>query len=607
MQKITANLKELLIIFLAMILSALVVIGGEAGLEETCTPPPIGIVSWWSADGSAVDVLGGNNGNAHNVSYTSGHVDQAFLLDGELSHILVPDSNSNPLDGYQAMTVEGWINPDSFGWPNPDPNSDFEAAIISKYDSTLDTGVSYQLSLSDGHLRFVVVGYGIPRPSASIVSNSLIELKTWSHVTGVWRGQEQLALFINGAPISGTVNIVNSPPTKIAENDTMVNIGRIHSYSGSYVGPAAFFDGLLDEITLYDRGLSPSEIASIFNSVGKCKDDLSNATPTSTATVALTITATPTAIATPTPLENFLPVVVRPKPASTTATPTPSPTPTLNWLGHLNSFRDLASLPHVTENPEWSYGCWLHARYAVKNDHWGHTEDPDLPWYTPEGLACAQNSNLFYSFDKNATDQEALDVLMTALFHGLGMIDPALRQTGFGSYREADGGYQMSAANDVIRGNGKIPSSVSFPIMWPGPGSITPLSYFPGYEYPNPLTSCPGYSKPTGSPIFIQIGSGNRTPKVSNFSVTYAGTVVHGCIFDETSYLNPDSVAQDLGRAILDARDAIIFLPQNPLVSGAKYNVSVSTNGEFYSWSFSVADNPRKYIPDFPLKPYLIE
>lgn len=62
------------------------------------------------------------------------------------------------------------------------------------------------------------------------------------------------------------------------------------------------------------------------------------------------------------------------------------------------------------------------------------------------------------------------------------------------------------------------------------------------------------------------------------------------CVFDETNYTNPDSSAQSLGRSILNSRDAIVIMPREPLVSGARYTVSITVNGTEYTWSFTALD-----------------
>jgi len=259
-----------------------------------------------------------------------------------------------------------------------------------------------------------------------------------------------------------------------------------------------------------------------------------------------------------------------------------------NWLGYVNYYRTMASLPLLLEDSTLSEAGWLHARYIVKNDVLGHSEDPQNPWYTPEGAAAAQSSNLSASYNAGSSDESAVDVWMQAPFHAIGILDPALHHTGFGSYREADGGLQMGAALDVIRGLGEVPASVGFPIQWPADGETVPISLHWG-ESPNPLTSCPGYTAPAGLPILLQVGPGGLVPDVTSTSFTQSSTALEHCTFDETSYANPDSSLQSLGRSILATRDAIVLIPRAPLMPGTTYTVSVTVDGQNYVWSFTVA------------------
>ncbi len=79
----------------------------------------------------------------------------------------------------------------------------------------------------------------------------------------------------------------------------------------------------------------------------------------------------------------------------------------------------------------------------VKNDFIGHIEDSANPWYSPEGLAAAQSGNTFVSNSATSSDAYALSFWLQGPFHAVGVLDPALQQVGYGSYREADGGRQM--------------------------------------------------------------------------------------------------------------------------------------------------------------------
>ena len=46
-----------------------------------CDPAPSGLVSWWKAEGNALDAVGANNGTlVGSVSYGPGEVGQAFCV-----------------------------------------------------------------------------------------------------------------------------------------------------------------------------------------------------------------------------------------------------------------------------------------------------------------------------------------------------------------------------------------------------------------------------------------------------------------------------------------------------------------------------------------------
>lgn len=272
----------------------------------------------------------------------------------------------------------------------------------------------------------------------------------------------------------------------------------------------------------------------------------------------------------------FLPLVIR------------APIALPEWLSRLNAYRAMAGLPPVTENPEWSDGCARHARYMVKNNVITHAEDPSNPWYTPEGDACGRNANVMVSSDATASDAYAIDLWMQGPFHAIGILDPRLVQVGYGAYREADGGWQMGAALDVLRGRASGASGVAFPVRWPGDGATTPLRAFQVGEYPDPLAHC-GYRAPAGLPILMLLGTGSITPRVTDHRLWKDSSPVDHCVFDETTYTNPDPTQQQLGRQILDSRDAIVLIPKDPLSPGSRYTVSITVDGQTYTWSFRVA------------------
>ena len=294
---------------------------------------------------------------------------------------------------------------------------------------------------------------------------------------------------------------------------------------------------------------------------------------------------------------SFLPAVSQSIP---TATPPPTPTTTPTgppWLQYVNSFRAGTGLPQLDENSSWSSGGVLHSRYLVKNDVITHAEDPGNAWYTAEGDAAGRNGNVMVSSWVSAPDSSAIDLWMTGPFHALGILDPRLQTTGFGSYREADGGWQMGATLDVIRGRGSLPPGFAYPVPFPPPNGVTWLASYNGGEWPDPLSSCAGYSAPSGPPLMVQLGSGGLTPNVTATSLSSGGTPLDHCWYSETTYTNPDAGSQSTGRVILNSRDAVVLMPRAPLQEGQTYTVSVTANGTTVGWSFSVVTHPLGSTP----------
>jgi len=256
------------------------------------------------------------------------------------------------------------------------------------------------------------------------------------------------------------------------------------------------------------------------------------------------------------------------------------------WLSHLNFYRATAYLSPVTENTAWSDGDRKHSIYMVKTDALQHGEYSNNTWYTPEGQTAARQSNLFMSSNRDDTDARIIDTWMQSPFHAIGLLDPRLVQVGFGSHREAHGRRATGAAMNVIAGIHHT-TKATYPIFWPGAGTTIPIGLHWG-EYPSPLTSCPGYAVPSGLPLILQIGAGDLTPVVSTTSFTRNGQPLQHCVFDETTYNNPDRRQQRLGRNILGARDAIVLIPRAPLSPGTTYTASITANGHAYTWSFSI-------------------
>jgi cysteine-rich secretory family protein len=248
------------------------------------------------------------------------------------------------------------------------------------------------------------------------------------------------------------------------------------------------------------------------------------------------------------------------------------------WLDRLNTWRANAGIPTLTEDTTWSQGDYNHSLYMVKNNLVTHYETPGVPYYTAAGDTAARNGNIQVSSTTGTTDDQAIDWWMGAPFHAMGMMDPRLTTTGFGSYRDTTTSpWQEGGTLDTLRGNSF--SGGKYPVYFPGDGTTEPLTTYSGNEFPDPLQACSGYSVPTGLPVFIQVGGNVATTAGSVHSFTGNGAALAHCVIDSS---NP-AVGSSL-----TSRGGVIVIPRLPLVNGVTYVVSLTVNGLPYSWSFTV-------------------
>ena len=82
---------------------------------QQCTPPPTGMVAWYTGDGTANDFIGTNNGTLQNgATFASGIVAQAFSLNGINQFVSLPGGViSYPTDGAsstQPISVDAWFS-----------------------------------------------------------------------------------------------------------------------------------------------------------------------------------------------------------------------------------------------------------------------------------------------------------------------------------------------------------------------------------------------------------------------------------------------------------------------------------------------------------------
>lgn len=265
------------------------------------------------------------------------------------------------------------------------------------------------------------------------------------------------------------------------------------------------------------------------------------------------------------------------------------------WLERVNHWRTLAGLRAIVSDPELNAAAKDHARYLVKHALEGkadeldgggaHTEDPSDRWYTREGLAAAQNSDVDPPCRgcMLTSASEHVDGLVAVPFHRVRILDPAVTKGGYGSYTE--NGLQGAVLYMPVPPEDA--ATFAHPVEFPPDGSSLGFAAYQSGEWPDPLTSCPDYNAPTGLPITLQLGR-RLVADVSDYSLREGTQTLESCVFNASTYNNPDEDTQSLARDILKGWGTAVLIPRQPLASGQTYTVSITANGETYNWSFSV-------------------
>jgi hypothetical protein len=239
----------------------------NAQAQSVCSPAPSNIVGWWPGDGNANDIIGGNNGTlVGGASFATGEVGPAFVFDGVDGAVEIPDSTSLRL---QQLTIDFWVNPQAYPLGN-------DSGLVIK--TRADAGwVSYGVALTwAGGIWFSVQNESLGQWPVWLSINS-IPLNQWTHIAVTYSPKDFTVadgiLYINGVPepitsvgggYSSDFSISYDTDPLMIGSDLLGNPGseRLLPFSGS-----------LDEVEVFNRVLSASEVQAIFNagSAGKCK------------------------------------------------------------------------------------------------------------------------------------------------------------------------------------------------------------------------------------------------------------------------------------------------------------------------------------------------
>lgn len=230
-----------------------------------CSNPDVtsNIVSSFSFSGNANDAsVNANNGIVYGATLTAdrfGNANSAFSFDGVNNYIEIPNSSSLQFTS-NLQTISFWMKIPSI------PNPINEHALFEKMDQHLSADPSgnsaegFKISFApSGDIYYSIKSGSGSNWSSVILPNNLLTANQYYNIVFT-NDNDSLRSFLNGVNIN---SVKTSAGTVIGANNSSLLIGKeLWTSNGANMD---YFNGILDDITIYERALSPCDIDSIYN------------------------------------------------------------------------------------------------------------------------------------------------------------------------------------------------------------------------------------------------------------------------------------------------------------------------------------------------------
>jgi hypothetical protein len=217
------------------------------------TPPIPGMIAWWRAEGAAEDAVGTHDGTTPwgGVTYPRGKIGKAFDFPGEIERVSIPDAPDFVLTN--AFSIEGWIYPRQLtGFVTLRGDARWGHDAWTVHMDHIPGYLSFQID--DDSTNYVEI-------------DAPVQTNQWQHFAATFDTTNGLQLYINGILAAKTNTTVVPVGVLDPTQDPSVGIGNSGvTYSDNFP-----FDGMIDELAIYSRVLTPTEIQNIYNtgSLGK--------------------------------------------------------------------------------------------------------------------------------------------------------------------------------------------------------------------------------------------------------------------------------------------------------------------------------------------------
>ena len=222
------------------------------------------LVSWWKGDGDATDHMGLNNGTLQNgASNALGEVNDSFSFNGSNQYVLVGSPVPASLQLQNQLTLQAWIYvsslPPDFGngalgliVGSQHDGGPFGGATIFYDGRTNPDGVN---GAPPGHIHMNIGDSSGNGHATNTLTQ--VPMNQWVLITATATSGNPFQIYYNGV-------LQPSGTTQSTWNGTV-------GYSGSWfaigqeVNQNRPFNGLIDEVQVFNQALTPAQIQGVYN------------------------------------------------------------------------------------------------------------------------------------------------------------------------------------------------------------------------------------------------------------------------------------------------------------------------------------------------------
>jgi hypothetical protein len=220
--------------------------------------PTNGLVGWWPFNGNAQDESGnGNNGTVNGATLTAdrfGNANKAYSFNGLDDYLQI--MNSPSLD-FTNGTINLWFNTINQNISTLICKNSFQDATNESWHIYINENSAGTTNFATKHNSFCSPGLGW-----EINSSSSFNIFSNSNMLTALVKTDTTFIFLNG-------NLINSFPVSNQIDNCLGDI----QIARHWADDPRYYSGIIDDIGIWNRALTPQEISDLYNSTN-CANDL---------------------------------------------------------------------------------------------------------------------------------------------------------------------------------------------------------------------------------------------------------------------------------------------------------------------------------------------